>query len=94
MSSRAIRSSFGNSTGLVEAFDVMCRGYLDFSRLYTMHRAGAFFVARAKHRHGRPARLFGYQRPELAYFGQPMLLEFPRRISVITARLTARTPCD
>jgi hypothetical protein len=30
------------------AFYVMDRGYLDFSRLYTMHQAGAFFVTRAK----------------------------------------------
>jgi hypothetical protein len=27
------------------AFYVMDRGYLDFSRLYTMHQAGAFFVS-------------------------------------------------
>ena len=31
------------------AFYVMDRGYLDFSRLYAMHQAGAFFVTRAKH---------------------------------------------
>ena len=30
------------------AFDMMDRGYLDFSRLYTLHQAGAFFVTRAK----------------------------------------------
>ena len=30
------------------AFYLMDRGYLDFSRLYTMHQAGAFFVTRAK----------------------------------------------
>ncbi len=30
------------------AFYVMDRGYVDFSRLYTMHQAGAFFVTRAK----------------------------------------------
>jgi hypothetical protein len=30
------------------AFYVMDRGYLDFSRLYTMHQGGAFFVTRAK----------------------------------------------
>ena len=30
------------------AFYVMDRGYLDFARLYAMHRAGAFFVTRAK----------------------------------------------
>jgi len=30
------------------SFYVMDRGYLDFSRLYTMHQAGAFFVTRAK----------------------------------------------
>jgi hypothetical protein len=30
------------------AFYIMDRGYLDFSRLYTMHQAGAFFVTRAK----------------------------------------------
>ena len=30
------------------AFYVMDRGYLDFSRLYRMHQAGAFFVTRAK----------------------------------------------
>jgi hypothetical protein len=30
------------------AFYVMDRGYLDFSRLYTLHQAGAFFVTRAK----------------------------------------------
>lgn len=31
------------------AFYVMDRGYLDFSRLFTLHQAGAFFVTRAKH---------------------------------------------
>ena len=30
------------------AFYVMDRGYLDFGRLYTIHKAGAFFVTRAK----------------------------------------------
>ena len=30
------------------AFYVMDRGYLDFTRLYSMHQAGAFFVTRAK----------------------------------------------
>jgi len=30
------------------AFYVMDRGYLDFSRLYALHQAGAFFVTRAK----------------------------------------------
>jgi hypothetical protein len=30
------------------AFYLMDRGYLDFSRLYTLHQAGAFFVTRAK----------------------------------------------
>lgn len=30
------------------AFYVMDRGYLDFERLYKMHRAGSFFVTRAK----------------------------------------------
>ncbi len=30
------------------AFYVMDRGYLDYSRLYAMHRAGAFFITRAK----------------------------------------------
>jgi hypothetical protein len=30
------------------AFYVMDRGYLDFSRLYQLHQAGAFFVTRAK----------------------------------------------
>src|SRR2546428_3943788 len=30
------------------AFYVMDRGYLDFAGLYAMHRAGAFFVTRAK----------------------------------------------
>jgi hypothetical protein len=30
------------------AFYVMDRGYLDFSRLYTIHTAGSFFVTRAK----------------------------------------------
>jgi len=30
------------------AFYVMDRGYLDFSRLYTLHQVGAFFVTRAK----------------------------------------------
>ena len=35
---------------LIEAgsFYIMDRGYLDFVRLYAMHRAGAFFVTRAK----------------------------------------------
>ena len=31
------------------AFYVMDRAYLDFARLYALHRAGAFFVIRAKH---------------------------------------------
>jgi hypothetical protein len=31
------------------AFYVMDRGYLDYTRLYMMHQAGAFFVTRAKH---------------------------------------------
>ena len=31
------------------AFYVVDRGYLDFSRLYTVHTAGSFFVTRAKH---------------------------------------------
>jgi hypothetical protein len=30
------------------AFYIMDRGYLDFTRLYVMHQAGAFFVTRAK----------------------------------------------
>ena len=30
------------------AFYVMDRGYLDFERLFTLHRAGSFFVTRAK----------------------------------------------
>lgn len=30
------------------AFYVMDRGYLDFDRLYTLHRAGSFFVTRTK----------------------------------------------
>ena len=30
------------------AFYVMDRGYLDFSRLFTLHQSGAFFVTRAK----------------------------------------------
>ena len=30
------------------AFYVMDRGYLDFARLHTLHRAGAFFVSRTK----------------------------------------------
>jgi len=30
------------------AFYVMDRGYLDFTRLYTLHQAGSFFVTRAK----------------------------------------------
>jgi Domain of unknown function (DUF4372)/Transposase DDE domain len=31
------------------AFYVLDRGYLDYTRLYAMHQAGAFFVTRAKH---------------------------------------------
>jgi hypothetical protein len=31
------------------AFYAMDRGYLDFSRLFALHQAGAFFVTRAKH---------------------------------------------
>jgi Domain of unknown function (DUF4372)/Transposase DDE domain len=31
------------------AFYVMDRGYLDFTRLHSIHRVGAFFVTRAKH---------------------------------------------
>ena len=30
------------------AFYVMDRGYLDYARLYTLHRSGSFFVTRAK----------------------------------------------
>lgn len=30
------------------AFYVMDRGYVDFERLHALHRAGAFFVTRAK----------------------------------------------
>ena len=30
------------------AIYVMDRGYVDFTRLYTLHQAGAFFVTRAK----------------------------------------------
>ncbi len=36
------------------AFYVMDRGYVDYTRLYTLHQAGAFFVTRAKA--GRDAR--------------------------------------
>ena len=32
----------------VGAINVMDRGYIDFSRLYALHQAGAFFVTRAK----------------------------------------------
>ena len=39
------------------AFYVMDRGYLDFTRLHRLHQAGAFFVTRAKRRHGRASRL-------------------------------------
>ena len=35
-------------TPLPGAFYIMDRGYLDFSRLYTLKQAGAFFVTRAK----------------------------------------------
>jgi hypothetical protein len=31
-----------------EAFYIMDRGYLDFSRLHTLHQAGAYFVIRAR----------------------------------------------
>lgn len=31
-----------------DAFYVMDRGYLDYSRLYTLHKSGAFFVTRTK----------------------------------------------
>lgn len=31
------------------AYYILDRGYLDFSRLYTIHGAGSFFVTRAKH---------------------------------------------
>jgi hypothetical protein len=38
----------------------MDRGYLDFVRLYAMHRAGAFFVTRAKENmHARRVYSFG-----------------------------------
>ena len=46
------------------AFYVMDRGYLDFARLYALHQAGAFFVTRAKSRHGCPARVLGRHRPQ------------------------------
>lgn len=32
------------------AFYVMDRGYVDFARFYRIHRAGAFFITRTKHR--------------------------------------------
>ena len=35
-------------TFLPDSFYVMDRGYLDFDRLYHIHKAGAFFVTRAK----------------------------------------------
>ena len=38
----------GHPADLCGAFYVMDRGYLDFARLYRMHRAGAFFVTRSK----------------------------------------------
>ena len=31
-----------------DAFHIMDRGYLDFSRLFNLHQSGAFFVTRAK----------------------------------------------
>lgn len=34
------------------AFYIMDRGYLDFSRLFSMHKAGAYFVTRAKRNTG------------------------------------------
>jgi IS4 transposase len=42
------------------AFYVMDRGYLDFARLYVIHKTGAFFVTRAKR--GMDARLLGAKR--------------------------------
>jgi hypothetical protein len=42
------------------AYYVLDRGYLDFQRLYTVHRAGSFFVTRAKR--GMDARRV-YSRP-------------------------------
>ena len=43
-------ASFGMRILVLEAgtIYVMDRGYLDFTRLYTMHQAQAFFVTRAK----------------------------------------------
>ena len=45
------------------AFYVMDRGYLDFSRLYTLHQAGAFFVTRAKSPMDARRRVLGDDRP-------------------------------
>jgi IS4 transposase len=45
---RKILGSYVPEDDKAGAFYVMDRGYLDFSRLYTMHQAGAFFVTRAK----------------------------------------------
>ena len=42
------------------SFYLMDRGYLDFERLFTMHRSGAFFVTRAKS-NTRYRRLYSHQ---------------------------------
>ena len=43
------------------AFYVMDRGYLDFARLYQMHRAGAFFVTRSKRGMDDARRIYSTQ---------------------------------
>jgi len=44
------------------AIYVMNRGYIDFARLHTLHRAGAFFVTRAKNQSRGASDLFGAHR--------------------------------
>src|SRR5208283_4037291 len=42
------RQRTGCVDGRAGSFYVMDRGYLDFSRLHTLHQAGAYFVIRAR----------------------------------------------
>ena len=65
------------------AIYVMDRGYIDFARLYVLHRAGAFFVTRAK------SNLDAHRVYSAPTDGRPVSL--PTRLSHWMAILPART---
>jgi hypothetical protein len=56
------------------SFYVLDRGYLDYARLHAIHRAGAFFVTRAKHntlltrRYSNPAIGVGVMSDQITFF--------------------------